>query len=81
MITLKFHFGTHPERHSYILITAPGPLKDTDPINVVQEWSRSGYSVEEAQNKADRFVGEAIRRKNHGTGQPVICVYTKEQTL
>lgn len=34
---------------------------------VVMTWPRSGYSREKALNRADRCVGETVRRSDEGT--------------
>ena len=81
MKTLKFHFKLDLTTRSYQLIANPGPVGHTGPVTVVMSWPKTGYSFQAALARADRFVGEEVRRETHGTNQPVICVYTKEHIL
>lgn len=58
----KFHFTENT--HSYFL---QYNTSENSRNQIIQTWKKTGYSREKALNRADRFVGEEVRRSDVGT--------------
>lgn len=85
-----FFFGSTPTQ--YFLHTSNGTdthlpadrkdgedLTDEQKQQCVEHWPKSGYAVQKARARADRFVGEYVRRES--TMYANVCVEYKSESF
>lgn len=83
-----FHFGSTPT-HFYLFVgsclveipeTPRAELTDEQKRKCIEHWPKSGYSIQKARSRADRFVGEYVRREAPESGQLTVSIsYTSER--